>query len=174
MMIHEITAEAGPHRRRTRVGRGESSGLGKTCGKGNKGCQARAGGGVRPLYIGGAQPLFRRAPMRGFNNFNFRTEYEVVNVGDLAERFNDGATIDAALLEKQGLIRCRESLVKVLGGGEMKKKLKITAHAASESATAAIEKAGGSLSIVARRDAAANWRAKRNSAKKARAAKSGG
>jgi large subunit ribosomal protein L15 len=167
MMLNDITTAAGRHKRRKRVGRGESSGHGKTCGRGNKGCQARSGGGVRPLTEGGQMPTFRRLPKRGFSNFNFRTEYHVVNVGDLDKHFTDGATVDLEALRHAGLVRGVDPVVKLLGDGTLSKKLSVSVHAASAAARSAIEKAGGTLNLIPRRDPAVLARLKRNTAKKA-------
>jgi large subunit ribosomal protein L15 len=168
MMISEITAKAGAHKRRKRVGRGESSGHGKTCGRGNKGCQSRSGGGTRPLHEGGQMPLFRRLPKRGFSNVQFATEYQVVNLGRLESVFADGDTVDLAALRARRLVRGAEPLVKILGTGMLAKKLLVTAHAFSASAKAAIEKAGGAVTVIGGRDAAEKARAKRNTRVRAR------
>lgn len=165
MMLNEITALAGHRKRRKRVGRGESSGLGRTCGRGNKGMQSRAGSGPYPLHEGGQMPIFRRIPKRGFSNYNFRTEYQVVNVGVLAERFESGATVDIAGLRKAGLVHGMDALVKLLGTGTIDRKLNISVHAASQSARELIEKAGGTLTLLTAINAAANAKSKRNSAK---------
>ena len=170
MMLNQITDEAGAHKRRKRVGRGESSGHGRTACKGNKGCQARAGGGVRLLTEGGQMPLFRRLPKRGFNNFNFRTEYAVVNLADLEANFGTGETVNAAALRAKGLLSGSKPL-KILGDGTLAKKLTIEADAVSGKAKAAIEGAGGTIKVLERRDSAALAKAKRNTVKKARAAK---
>ncbi|MDX2198317.1 MAG: 50S ribosomal protein L15 [Phycisphaerae bacterium] len=172
MMIHQITAQAGADRRPMRVGRGRSGKRGKTCGRGQKGGQSRAGGGSPFLHIGGSMPLFRRAPMRGFNNYNFRVEYEPVNLGTLSERFAKGEKVDGPALAKAGLISKAGARVKILGSGELSHALQITAHAASESAKAAIEKAGGKLTLLTDKPASVKWREKRNSVKKARLAAS--
>lgn len=166
MMLNEITMRAGAHRRRKRVGRGEASGHGKTCGRGNKGCQSRAGGGVRPLHEGGQMPIFRRLPKRGFSNFEFRTEYQVVNLSRLEKTFADGQTVDAAALRQQGLVRGTAPLIKVLGSGALSRKLTVEAHAFSAAAKDAIEKAGGTARLIERTAAADKARAKRNTAKK--------
>lgn len=171
MTIAEITTVAGRNERRKRVGRGESSGMGKTCTRGNKGCQSRSGGRIRLTFIGGTTPLYRKFPKRGFSNFKFRTEYEVVNLADLEKFFDNGATVNRESLIAQHLICGAVPSLKVLGAGELKKKLNVTAHAFSDSAKAAIEKAGGKVEVIAGRDSAALAKAKRNSAKKARAAK---
>ena len=165
MMISTVTQAAGANKRRKRLGRGESSGKGKTSGKGHKGCQSRSGGGTRPLSEGGQMPIFRRLPKRGFSNFHFRTQYEVVNLGDLEKRFEDGDMIDVAVLRKSRLVGGVAPLVKLLGKGTLTKKLTIETHAASEKARQAVENAGGSLKLIERVDPAAAWRQKRNSAK---------
>ena len=144
MNITEITTRAGAHRKRKRVGRGEGSGSGKTAGRGHKGAGARSGYRRTVLAEGGMFPLFRRVPKFGFNNAQFRTEYQVVNVADLEKRFEAGAHVTPAALEGAGLIRDGRSLVKVLGNGELAKKLTVEAHRFSSSAVAKIEGTGGS------------------------------
>lgn len=172
MMIHEVEAAVGAHKKRHRVGRGEGSGSGKTCGRGTKGSGARAGGGVAPLYEGGAIPLYMRVAKRGFSNFNFRTEYEVINLSDLSDRFKDGERVDVAALAKQRLVRSAKSKVKLLGNGALSHKYNIEVHAASDSAKQAVEKSGGQLKLVnAGPSAAEKWRAKRGAARKKTAAK---
>jgi large subunit ribosomal protein L15 len=161
MNLHEITKAAGANKRPKRVGRGESSGLGKTSGRGHKGCKSRSGGGTRRMSQGAQLPIFRRLPKRGFNNYNFRTEYELVNLCDLEQCFDNGATVDHDALIKAGLIHSPEALIKILGKGQLTKKLSISAHAASKGAKDAIEKAGGSLSLIEVLDRAAAWKAKR-------------
>lgn len=165
MQVHEITALAGARKRRKRRGRGESSGLGKTSGRGHKGMQARSGGGARPLSEGGAFPLFRRVPKRGFNNYNFRTEYAVVNLGKLNECFTDGQTVDAAALREHKLIGGGRP-VKVLAKGTLERKLTVECDAISQAAREQIEKAGGSIKLIDRKDPKALAKAKRGSAKK--------
>ncbi len=173
MMQHEITAQAGAHKRRMRVGRGEGSGKGKTCGRGNKGCQSRAGGGVRPLTEGGQMPMFRRLPKRGFSNAFFRVEFEIVNVGALGERFPDGATVSVAALSDSRLVQGPGSLVRILGEGSLQKKLNVEAHAFSEKAKKSIEGAGGTTKLIPVRDVAAAAVAKRGSAKGKRSGQDG-
>ncbi len=143
MNITEITSTAGAWRKRKRVGRGESSGSGKTCGRGHKGAGARTGNHGRALAEGGMFPLFRRLPKFGFNNALFRKSYQVVNVGDLEDRFDDGGHVTGPTLEEVGLIRSRSALVKILGNGELKKKLVVEAHRFSSSAATKIEASGG-------------------------------
>lgn len=165
MMIHDVTRAAGHRPRRKRVGRGESSGMGRTSGRGNKGAGARAGWGGRMLAEGGQMPIFRRIPKRGFSNFHFRTEFAVVNLSDLESSFSAGATVNAEALRKLRLLRGPDALLKVLGDGELTKKLSVEAHAFSQRAREAIEKAGGAVTVIPLRDAAALAKAKRKSAK---------
>jgi large subunit ribosomal protein L15 len=145
MTITEITKRAGGYPKRRRVGRGEGSGLGKTSGRGHKGEGSRSGGLKGGMYEGGVFPLFRRVPKLGFNNANFRVEYQVVNLCDLEARFDDGAHVTAASLFGIGLIRDLKEPVKILGDGEMKKKLVVEAQRFSVKAAAGIEKAGGTV-----------------------------
>lgn len=173
MMEHNITAAVGARPRRKRVGRGESSGHGKTSTRGNKGCQSRAGGGVRPLSEGGQLPIFRRIPKRGFSNFEFAIRPETVNVGELERLFNAGDTVSAQTLREKHLIRCAESRVKVLGDGALTKKLTVEAHFFSAKAKATIEQAGGTVKVIEIPDPAAKWKAKRNVKKRERQAAKG-
>ncbi len=143
MNITDITSTAGAWRKRKRVGRGESSGSGKTCGRGHKGAGARTGNKGRVLAEGGMFPLFRRLPKFGFNNALFRKAYQVVNVGDLEDRFEDGGHVTGPTLEEVGLIRSRSGRVKILGDGELMKKLVVEAHRFSSSAATKIEASGG-------------------------------
>ena len=128
-----------------RRGRGIGSGLGKTSGAGHKGQNARSGGGVRPGFEGGQMPLQRRVPKRGFNNI-FATKYAIVNVGDL-DRFEDGSEVDAALLKSVGLIKKEYDGLKILGNGELKKKLTVVATKFSASAKEKIENLGGKAEV---------------------------
>jgi len=145
MMIHEITEKVGAHKRRKRVGRGPGSGHGKTSGRGTKGAGSRSGFGRmrRAGYEGGQMPFFRRFAKRGFSNAKFKTIYEVVNVKALDARFKDGDTVSAIELHKAGMISNASVAVKVLGEGEISKKLTVTAASFSESAREKITKAGG-------------------------------
>jgi large subunit ribosomal protein L15 len=145
MNITDITTKAGASRKRKRVGRGESSGRGKTCGRGHKGAGARTGARGRSLAEGGMFPLFRRLPKFGFSNVQFRTVYQIVNVADLEDRFDDGGHVTAAALAEAGLIRERAGLVKILGNGGLKKKLTVEAHRFSASAVAKIEESSGTV-----------------------------
>ncbi len=143
MNITVITKKAGPNPKRKRRGRGESSGLGKTSGRGHKGMGARAGYRRDNLREGGMFPLFRRLPKYGFSNKIFRTEYQVVNVEDLDARFDNGAQVNASALAEAGLIGDRDQKVKILGNGPLSKKLTVEAHRFSATAVTKIEAAGG-------------------------------
>jgi large subunit ribosomal protein L15 len=147
MNITDVTTQVGAHRKRRRVGRGEGSGWGKTAGRGHKGQGSRSGGAKEAglLSEGGVFPLFRRLPKVGFNNKNFRTEYQIVNVADLEARFESGAHVTAAALAEIGLIRDPKGPVKVLGDGEIKKKLVVEAERFSAQAATKIEGCGGTL-----------------------------
>lgn len=147
MNLTNLKPRPGATHRIKRVGCGESSGHGKTSGKGHKGQKARSGGSIRLGFEGGQMPLIRRIPKRGFNNAVFATRYAVVNLRDLSEVFEDGAVVDEKTLLAEGLIRQPYDGVKILGAGELTKKLTITVNKASESAKAAIEKAGGTLTL---------------------------
>ncbi|MBM4007050.1 MAG: 50S ribosomal protein L15 [Planctomycetes bacterium] len=144
MMIHDITAKVGAHKKRTRVGRGEGSGKGGTSGRGHKGAKSRAGWSSRPGYQGGSTPIARRFPKRGFSNAGFRALFHEVNVQALEKHFASGATVDAKALAEKGLIRDVKLPVKVLGTGDLTKKLTVNAAKFSASAKTKIEKAGGS------------------------------
>ncbi len=147
MNLTNLKPRPGSRHRTKRLGNGESSGKGKTCGKGHKGQKARSGGSIRLGFEGGQMPLIRRIPKRGFNNAVFHTNYAIVNLSALSAAFDNGATVDEAALLEAGLIRQPYDGVKILGQGELTKKLSVTADKASASAKAAIEKAGGSLTL---------------------------
>ena len=132
---------------RKRVGRGPGSGTGKTSGKGHKGQNARSGGGVRPGFEGGQLPLFRRLSKRGFNNYNFRTVYATVNVGEL-ERFEEGTTVTKELLIEAGLVKKELDGIKILGNGELTKKLTVKADKFSSTAKEKIENVGGTTEVI--------------------------
>lgn len=153
MMIHDITAKVGPHKKRKRVGRGEGSGHGGTSTRGHKGAKSRAGWNSRPSYAGGATPFARRFPKRGFSNAGFRTEYYVTNVRDLDKHFDAGATVDIDALVKLGLVPNAKLGLKVLGAGDIKKKLNVVAAAFSASAKSKIEAAGGSCTEAEKKSA---------------------
>jgi len=141
-MIHDITAGSLRNTRRTRKGRGEGSGHGKTSGRGNKGSKARVGTYIKRGYEGGQTPIFRRFPKRGFSNFDFARRFSIVNLSDL-NYFEDGAMVDAAALREVGLVPNDSLPVKVLGEGELTKKLIIQASWYSKSAHSKITAAGG-------------------------------
>lgn len=149
MLSNEITAIAGAHKRRNRVGRGQGSGNGKTAGRGHKGAGSRAGNSVHLAYEGGQMPLFRRLPKRGFNNARFAQRYEVVNVSQLERVFEDGTIVSMDELVGAGLVNSRKSRVKVLGDGELTKKLTVSAHKFSKSAEQKIAGCGGKVQVVA-------------------------
>lgn len=147
MKLNDLYSVEGSVKNRKRVGRGQGSGTGKTSGKGEKGQNARSGGGVRPGFEGGQLPLFRRLAKRGFNNYNFRTVYSVVNVEDL-NRFDEGTVVDTKLLKEVGLINKELDGVKVLGNGEITKKLTVKANAFTKSAKDKIENIGGKTEVI--------------------------
>lgn len=132
---------------RKRIGRGPGSGTGKTSGKGHKGQNARSGGGVRPGFEGGQLPLYRRLSKRGFNNYNFRINYAIVNVGDL-ERFAEGTEVTKELLIETGLVKKELDGIKILGNGDLTKKLTVKANKFSSSAKAKIENVGGTTEVI--------------------------
>ena len=146
MKLHTLKPRPGAKHRVKRLGCGESSGHGKTSGKGHKGQKARSGGSIRLGFEGGQMPLIRRIPKRGFNNVNFKTKFAVVNVG-LLDRFEDGATVDEGVLLAAGIIRRPYDAVKILGVGQLHKKINVIADSASATALEAIKKAGGTLSL---------------------------
>ena len=146
MKLHELKPAEGSRKVRNRVGRGIGSGNGKTSGKGHKGQNARSGGGVRPGFEGGQNPLFRRLPKRGFTNIN-RKEYAIVNL-DALNRFEDGAEVTPALLLETGIVSNEKAGIKVLGNGTLTVKLTVKAHKFSASAKEAIENAGGTTEVI--------------------------
>ena len=146
MKLYELKPAQGSRKVRNRVGRGTSSGNGKTSGRGQKGQKARSGGGVRPGFEGGQTPLFRRLPKRGFTNVNAK-EYALVNLDQL-NVFEDGTEVTPALLKEAGIVRNFKSGVKVLGNGELTKKLTVKAAKFSKSAEAAITAKGGSIEVI--------------------------
>jgi large subunit ribosomal protein L15 len=147
LRLHNLRNRPGARHRRKRVGSGESSGHGKTSTRGGKGQTARTGGSIRPGFEGGQMPLIRRLPKRGFNNAAFATEYAVVNVEQL-NRFDDGAEVNPAVLVEKRIVRRLLDGVKVLGTGELKKKLTVKAHRFSASAKEKIAKAGGQCEVI--------------------------
>lgn len=145
-MLNELKPVEGARHARKRIGRGIGSGNGKTAGKGNKGQNARSGGGVRPGFEGGQLPLFQRLPKRGFHNVN-RVEYSVVNVEDL-NVFEDNTVVDVKALQDAGLVKKLYDGVKILGDGKLTKKLTVKAHKFSAKAKVAIEEAGGTVEVM--------------------------
>lgn len=148
MKLHELKNVKGAIHRKKRVGCGEGGGHGKTSGRGGKGQTARSGGSIRPGFEGGQMPLYRKLPHRGFNNYNFRVEYPVINVGDLASLDASVSEVNAEVLASAGLIRGGVTTVKILGNGEITRALKVTAAKFSESAKAKIEQAGGQAIVA--------------------------
>ena len=148
MRLHDLKPRPGAKHRRKRLGQGESSGRGKTSGRGGKGQTARSGSSIRIGFEGGQMPLIRRIPKRGFNNARHGTRYLPVNLDDL-NQFEDGARIDAAALEKAGLANGRSDGIKILGTGELTRKLTVTANAFSASARSKIEAKGGKCEVIA-------------------------
>lgn len=147
MNLTNLKPRPGAKHRGKRLGCGESSGHGKTSGKGHKGQKARSGGSIRLGFEGGQMPLIRRIPKRGFNNADFKIRFAVVNLTSL-NAFDEGSSVSEEMLLSAGLIRRPYHMVKILGGGELRKKLTITANKASEKAKAAIEKVGGTLILT--------------------------
>ena len=147
MKLHELSPQEGSVKAGFRKGRGAGSGNGKTAGKGHKGQNARSGGGVRPGFEGGQLPLYRKLPKRGFNNYRFAKCYSVVNVKVL-NKFNDGDVVDSAALLAMGLIDNVCDGVKILGEGELTKKLTVKAAVFSASAKEKIEAVGGKTEVV--------------------------
>ena len=147
MKLHELKSNEGAFKTSKRVGRGTASGHGKTSGKGHKGQNARSGGGVRPGFEGGQLPLFKRLPQRGFSNAMFKKVYATINVSDL-EKFDNGAVITPELLKEMGILKKQLSGVKVLGDGELTKKITVKAHKFSKSAISKIEAQGGKAEVI--------------------------
>ena len=147
MLNHEITSIVGKHPSRRRIGRGSGSGHGKTCGRGHKGSGSRAGSTAISLFEGGQMPLFRRLPKRGFSNFDFAQRCEIVNIYQL-ERFEDGSIVGLDQLSNAGLINSNNSKVKILGKGDLTKKLQVNAHKYSKSAEQKIIASGGSANLI--------------------------
>ena len=148
MRLHNLVNVPGAVHRKKRVGCGEGSGHGKTSTRGGKGQSARSGSSIRPGFEGGQMPLYRKLPHRGFNNYEFRTSYAVVNVGDLARLDASVTEVNIESLIKGGLIRADGALLKVLGDGELSRAFKVTAAKFTGSAKAKIEKAGGQAIVA--------------------------
>jgi len=145
-MLDRLSPPPGARKNRKRVGRGEGSGTGKTCGKGEKGQRSRSGYKHRRHFEGGQMPMNRRVPKRGFSNYHFRVEFDIINVSAL-QQFAEAGAVDPDALATAGLIR-KGRLVKVLGDGELQTKLAVKAHKFSKSAAAKIEAAGGSVETL--------------------------
>lgn len=146
MAFNQLKANPGARKRKTRVGRGIGSGLGKTSGRGILGQGSRSGGSVRPGFEGGQNPIYRRIPKRGFKNYT-TVRYGVVNVSDLSQ-FKDGTEVNPTMLIDLGLVKSRAKGVKILGNGKLDKKLKVLAHHFSQSAIKAITEAGGTTEVI--------------------------
>ena len=156
MRLEDLKPAPGSTKNRKRLGRGRGSGQGKTSGKGHKGLKARSGGGARPGFEGGQMPLYRRLPKRGFLPYGGKTEFAIVNVGDLSDRFAAGSVVDPDALAGSRLIhKSGRASVKVLGDGDVAHALTVRAHKVSEGAKQKIEAAGGRVEILAARVARA-------------------
>ena len=152
MRLEDLKPAPGSTKNRKRLGRGRGSGQGKTSGKGHKGLNARSGGGARPGFEGGQMPLYRRLPKRGFLPYGGKTEFAIVNVGDLSDRFAAGSVVDPDALAGSRLIhKSGRASVKVLGDGDVAHALSVRAHKVSEGAKQKIEAAGGRVEILAAR-----------------------
>ena len=147
MKLHELEKNIGATHAKKRKGRGPGSGLGKTCGRGQKGQKARSGGSINPVFEGGQLPLYRRIPKRGFSNAKFKTVYAVINVEDL-NVFEDGTVVTEALLKDTGLVKKQLDGIKVLGNGKLEKKLTIQASKFSASALEKIKEAGSKAEVI--------------------------
>ena len=145
MRLNDIELNQGAKHRRKRLGCGESSGKGKTCGKGHKGQKSRSGASIRPGFEGGQMPIARRLPKKGFTNGRFKKFYAIVNVSDLEERFDAGVEVNEEALRAAGLVKGSWDGIKVLGDGELSKKLKVQVDKISATAREKIEKAGGEI-----------------------------
>ena len=146
MKLHELNSLPEAKRRKI-VGRGPGSGMGKTSTRGEKGQKARSGVSIKPWFQGGQSPIYRRIPKRGFNNANFTVRYAIINLSDL-NRFNDGYTVTLELLKEMGIIKKELSGLKVLGNGNLEKKLTIKANRFSSKAVSKIEDAGGTAEVI--------------------------
>ena len=147
LKLNNIGMPKGANRDKKRRGRGPGSGTGKTGGRGHKGQKARSGGGIPPWFEGGQMPLNRRLPKRGFTNI-FKKSYQLVNVDDLEVRFEAGATVNGETLQEAGLVKYADRPVKLLGRGKVEKSLTIEVAKASKTAVAAVEAAGGTVTVT--------------------------
>ncbi|SEC19667.1 50S ribosomal protein L15 [Paenibacillus sp. GP183] len=146
MKLHELSSATGSRHSRKRVGRGVGSGMGKTSTRGHKGQNARSGGGTRPGFEGGQNPLYRRLPKRGFNN-PFRKEFAIVNLEDLST-FADGTEVTPEVLLESGIVKAPKDGIKILGNGELTVKLTVKANKFSQSAVEKIQAAGGQTEVI--------------------------
>lgn len=151
MMIHEITEKVGKHKKRKRIGRGPGSGTGKTSGRGHKGAKSRSGwsGSIHPMYEGGATPYFRRIPKRGFTNANFTKTFVIVNLSTIDKIYEAGETVSPETLVDKGFAAHTKNPVKILGNGDLTKKVTVKAHKFSAAARTKIEAAGGTIEELA-------------------------
>ncbi len=145
MRLHNLKPAPGSKHRKKRLGKGESSGLGKTSGKGHKGQKSRSGASIRPGFEGGQMPIYRRLPRRGFNNAQFKTNYAIINLADLEAKFEADATVNEESLRACGLVKGVCDGVKLLGNGDLTKKLEVIVDKISASAKEKLEKAGGTV-----------------------------
>ena len=145
MKLGELKPAKGSTHSKKRVGRGHGSGLGRNAGRGDKGYHSRSGSKHRPWFEGGQMPLHRRVPKRGFSNFLFKKEYQIVNISDLGKI--ESELIDPSVMRENGLVKYALRPIKVLGNGELNKKVNVTASAFSSSATKKIEKKGGTVTV---------------------------
>lgn len=147
MKLHELEKNIGATHAKKRVGHGPGSGLGKTSGRGQKGQKARSGGSINPVFEGGQLPLYRRLPKRGFSNYPFKKEYAVINLSDL-NVFEDGTVVTPALLKEREIVKKQLSGIKVLGEGQLEKKLTVQAHKFSKSAIDKINESGSKAEVI--------------------------
>lgn len=143
--MEQLKAPKGAHKKKRPVGRGVGSGHGRSSGRGHDGQNSRSGGGVRLGFEGGQMPIFRRIASRGFSNYPFKKEYSVVNLKTVENRYNDGDTVSVDSLREKGILKNKKAIVKILGDGELTKKLTFTVHKVSAAAQKKIEAAGGTL-----------------------------
>jgi large subunit ribosomal protein L15 len=148
MNLHDLRPASGSRRKAKRLGQGHGSGTGKTAGKGNKGQKSRAGGGVRPGFEGGQMPITRRVPKRGFNNARFAKNYQIINLEEIADRFENGSVVGVEEFYKAGLIQNLATPVKILARGEISQGLTIKAQAFSAQAAEKIVAAGGKAEVI--------------------------
>jgi len=148
MKLHELRPNEKAFKTRKRVGRGPGSGMGKTSTTGENGQKSRSGVSIKPWFQGGQSPIYRRVPKRGFNNARFTTRFAVINLSDLNKFFNDGDVVSEEILKERGIIKKRLSGIKVLGNGNLEKKLTIKANRFTSSAVSKIEDAGGKAEVI--------------------------